>query len=122
MEKHTKYAAPSEWTLRTNCLPSIYAECLEKLKKIAANNYIWVSVDESTGSEQRFVANFMFGVLGVEKERGRSYLFSSVVMDVVNGSTMATFLDDSLKELSELIWSKPLIFLKKLNRDIFYRC
>lgn len=92
------------------------------MKKIAANNYIWVSVDESTGSEQRFVANFMFGVLGVEKERGRSYLFSSVVMDGVNGSTMATFLDDSLKELSELIWSKPLIFLKKLNRDIFYRC
>lgn len=89
MEKHTKYAAPSEWTLRTNCVPIIYAECLEKMKKIANGNYIWASVDQSTDSEQRFVANFVFGVLGVEKERGRSYLFSSAVLNAVNG----TFLD-----------------------------
>lgn len=100
-EKHTKHAVPSEYVLRSKCLPLIYEKCLEKMKGIAAEQYIWISVDESTDSEQRFVANFVFGVLGVESERGRSYLFSSIVLDAVNHSTVATFVDESLKELSE---------------------
>lgn len=101
IEKHTKYAAPSESSLRTKYLPILYDECVETMKKIAAGNFIWVSIDESTDSEQRFVANFVFGVLGVDKERGRSYLFASKVLEATNSTTVATFFDDSLNQLSE---------------------
>lgn len=100
LEKHTKYAAPSETTLREKCLPTLYDECVEKMKQRAANNYIWVSLDECTDSEQRFVANFVFGVLGVEKERGRSYLFASKVLSATNSVTVAQFFDESLNELN----------------------
>lgn len=100
LEKHTKYAAPSESVLRQKCLPTLYDECIEKMKKIAADNYIWVSLDECTDCEQRFVANFVFGVLGVEKERGRSYLFASKVLTKTNSVTIAQFFDESLNELN----------------------
>lgn len=101
IEKHTKYAAPSETALRTKYLPVLYDECIEKMKKIAAGNFIWVSVDESTDSEQRFVANFVFGVLNVERERSRSYLFSSKVLEATNSSTVAQFFDECVAKLSK---------------------
>lgn len=100
IEKHTKYAAPSEATLRNKCLPTLYEERVEKMKERAAGNYIWVSMDECTDCEQRFVANFVFGVLGVEKERDRSYLFASKVLTVTNSTTVAQFFDESISELN----------------------
>lgn len=101
IEKHTKYAAPSESALRQKYLPILYEETIEKLKQRAAGKYIWVSLDESTDCEQRFVANFVFGILGEEQERGRSYLFASAVLDATNSSTIAKFFDESLNDLSK---------------------
>lgn len=43
-----------------------------------------MSIDESTDSEKRFVANFVFGVLGVENERDRNHLFTAKVMEATN--------------------------------------
>lgn len=102
--KHTKYAAPSESTIRNKCLPILHQECIDKMKKIAGNNYIWISVDETTDCEQRFVANFIFGVLGDEAERGKSYLFASEVLETTNHSTIATFVDDCVKELGKTVF------------------
>lgn len=101
IEKHTKYAVPSETSLRQKYLPVLYDECIEKMKKIAANNFIWCSIDESTDSEQRFVANFVFGVLNVERERGKSYLFASKVLEATNSSTVATFFDECIAQLGK---------------------
>lgn len=56
MEKYTKFAVPSETTLRDECVPLLYDECIDRMKRIAAGKYIWVSLDETTDSEQRCVA------------------------------------------------------------------
>lgn len=97
LEKHTMYA-PSESVLRQKCLPTLYNECTAKMKERAADNFIWVSLDECTDCEQRFVANFLFGVLGVEEERNKSYLFASKVLTKTNSATTAQFLDESICE------------------------
>lgn len=102
LETHTKYTVPSEFTLRNNCLPKIYDDYVEKMKQIVVGRYIWVSVDETTDCEQRAVVNFIFGVLGVEEQRGRSYLFASDVFEgAVNSSTIAQFFDETINQLSE---------------------
>lgn len=75
LEIHTKYGVPSESTLR-KCIPKIYNECMNKMKGIAANKYLWVSIDETTDSEERYVANFIFGVLGVD----RSYVIGRICL------------------------------------------
>lgn len=102
LEKHTKYAAPSESHLRSNCLPKVYEEYVEKMKRIAAGKYLWVSIDETTDSEQRYVVNFVFGILGVEEERSQCYLFSSKVLEKVNNVTIANFFDETVRELGKL--------------------
>lgn len=44
--------------------------------------------------------NFVFGVLGVEEERGRRYLFTTQILEAVNSNTIATFFNDALN----LLW------------------
>lgn len=97
LEKYTKFAAPSEATLRRNCVPKLFDECIEKMKKIAAGNHLWVSIDESTDAEQRCIANFVFGVLG---EPDRCYLFNSQPLEATNASAVATFFDATINALS----------------------
>lgn len=101
LEKYTKYGVPSESTLRTKYIPQIYEECVNKMKEKAKNNFLWVSLDESTDSEERYVVNFIFGILGVESERGKCYLFTSKVLEKANGETMARFFDECVNELSK---------------------
>ena len=96
IEKHTKFAAPSETLLRRKCVPILYDECIEKMKKIAAGKYLWVSIDETTDSEQRCIANFVFGVLG---EPDRCYLFASQPLDVTNSNTIGSFFDATINDL-----------------------
>lgn len=101
LEKHTKYAAPSESSLRSKYMPKIYEEYIDKMKRIAAGQNIWVSLDETTDSEQRYVVNFVFGILGVDEERERCYLFSSKVLEKVNHTTIAKFFDETIMELGK---------------------
>lgn len=96
IEKHTKFAAPSETTLRRKCFSVLYEEFIENMKQIAAGKYIWVSIDESTDCEQRCVANFVFGVLG---EPDRCYLFASKHLDTTNANTISSFFDETINDL-----------------------
>jgi len=99
LEEFTSFVPPTDSALRKNYVPNLYQECLEKLRKKAANNYIWATLDETTDSQQRYVANFMFGVLGVKEEEGRSYLFAMDTLEKTNSNTIATFFNESLNSL-----------------------
>lgn len=68
-----------------------------RMKRIAAGKYLWVSIDETTDVEQRYIANLIFGIIG---ESGRSYLFASKVLDATNSNTIASFFDQSINELN----------------------
>lgn len=98
-EKHTKKSMPSESVLRQKYVPILYDETMNTLREKAKDKHIWVSIDESTDSEQRMVVNFIFGILDGDEnspERGKAYLLNMAVVDVVNASTMAAFFNDSL--------------------------
>lgn len=96
IEKYTKFAAPTERTLRRNYVPALYDECINRMKEIAAGQKIWVSIDETTDCEQRYIANFVFGVLG---QPDRCYLFAIKQLEATNSSTVATFFDESVNAL-----------------------
>lgn len=102
IEKYTERAVPSESTLRNKYVTNIYDDCLQKLRLKAADSYIWVTLDETTDSENRYVANFVFGIMGDtdDSERGQSYLLNLAVLEQVNGSTVSAFFIDSLS----LLW------------------
>lgn len=102
IKKYTNRDAPDESTLRRNYLPNLYDEAIEKLRAKAAGKHIWVSLDETTDVEQRMVANFVFGILDDESERGKSYLLNTAQLEKTNANTVATFFTDSLL----LLWPK----------------
>lgn len=70
------------------------------MRQKAADNFIWITLDETTDCEQGFVVNFVFGVLGVDEEKGCCYLFTMQELESVNSNTIATFFNDGLN----LLW------------------
>lgn len=101
LEKYINRDAPSETTLRSKYVPLLYEQCLQVMRSKAMNKCIWVSLDETTDSEQRLVANFIFGILDDnEEERGKCYLLNVAELDAANASNMAAFFNNSL----HLLW------------------
>lgn len=108
LEKYTKENIPGESTLRKNYVSRLYTETLMKLREKAKKQYIWVSLDETTDVDSRYVANFIFGILGVEEECGKSYLLTMKVLTETNHSTIAAFFNDSLN----LLWPEGISYEK----------
>lgn len=73
--------------------------CLEKIRGKVGENNIWISVDETTDVEQRYVAHFIIGILGIEEEVGKSYLLNMAELEATNNLTIAAFVNDSLQVL-----------------------
>lgn len=99
IESYTGKTMPSESLLRKKYVPILHDESLEKMRAKAKDKYIWVSIDETTDSEGRFVTNFIFGILDDAEdspERGKCYLFNMEAVEAANGNNMAKFLNDSL--------------------------
>lgn len=102
-EKYTKKTMPSESVLRQKFVSILYNETLDRLREKSKDKHIWVSIDESTDSEQRMVVSFIFGILDGDEnspERGKCYLLNMAVVEAVNASTMAAFFNDSLLSCS----------------------
>lgn len=97
--KYTGKTMPSESTLRQKYVPILYDECMKNLRKKVQENYIWVSIDETTDVENRLVCNFIFGILCKDEnnsEQGKCYLLNMDVVEIANTSSMAAFFNNSL--------------------------
>lgn len=106
LQEYTKQPVPDESTIRKNYVPELYKVMLGKLREKADGKYIWVSLDETTDVDQRYVANFVFGILGEEEEREKSYLLNMAVLPKVNHSTVAAFFNDALS----CLWPSGILY------------
>jgi len=95
LEKYTLKDIPCESTLRKTYLNECYEETIDKIRKHVVGNKIWVSIDESTDVEGRFIANVIVGTLLVD-EPGDIFLLTFEVLDKVNFSTIAKLFDASM--------------------------
>lgn len=124
LEKYTKKSVPSETMIRSKYVPMIYNQHIEKMRNIARNRLIWVSLDETTDAEQRYIVNLVFGVLNDEREQGKSYLFAMDYVTTVNHETIAEFFDKAINLLGELKSKRPISENINLISSIciIYRC
>jgi hypothetical protein len=67
LEKYTTHPIPTEFTLRKNYLASCYEDTINKIRNIVGKNKIWVSIDETSDIDDRFVANVVVGTLKHEQ-------------------------------------------------------
>jgi hypothetical protein len=102
LNKYTEYKAPSETTLRNKYVKNIYKSTIENIKSKIENRFLWVSIDETTDSTGRYVANFILGILDPEESVGKQiFLLNCAVLEKTNHNTIARFFDDSIKILGE---------------------
>lgn len=63
---------------------------METMRAKAKNKYIWV--DETTESDQRIIANFIFGLMEINEnsiERGKCYLLNIAVFYKANANSVS---------------------------------
>lgn len=122
-QKYTGKPMPNESTLRQKYVPVLYNDTMKTLREKANGKHIWVSIDETTDVEQRYVVNFIFGILDGDEnssERGKCYLLNMAVVENANASTMAAFFNDSLL----LLWPNGVYSMRipHIKIYMFIKC
>jgi len=95
LHKHTKQIIPDESTLRKNYIDQCYTNTIIKIRDYVKNKNVWVSIDETTDVEGRYVANVIIGTLEVNNP-GKIFLLNSDVLEKANHSTISKLFDRSL--------------------------
>lgn len=95
LEKHCKMRVPDESTLRKNYVCLVYKETIEEIKSIIGNNCIWFSVDETTDTCGRYIANLVIGVLN-EEIPTKGFLITTKELNKTNSNTITKFINDGL--------------------------
>jgi len=95
LEKYTNKKIPDESTLRKNYVCQMYENTLIKIRQYIQNKNIWISIDETTDVEGRYVANVIVGTLEVDTP-GKVFLLNSDVLEKANHSIIAKLFDRTL--------------------------
>lgn len=87
LQEYTGKEIPKEATLRKGYVDDCYKDTLEKIRNHVSNNKIWVSIDETTDVEGRFVANVIIGVLLTDRP-GEIFLLNTEELEKANHQTI----------------------------------
>ena len=98
LKKYTGQPIPNESTLRKNYLDKCYQQSITKIRDSLKDDNVWISVDETTDKQGRYVANLIIGALS-EIESSGSFLLACKQLDQVNNATVARFVNDSIRML-----------------------
>lgn len=94
--KYINHNIPDESTLRKNYLDDCYTTiAMYNIKNDIGENYMWISVDETTDKVGRYVANLILGKL-CENEKSVPHLLSSKQLEVTNYASIARFVNSSI--------------------------
>ena len=99
LQKYTNEHVPDESTLRETYVSQCYKRVISNIQNTLRNQFVWISVDETTDCEGRYIANFIVGALCKENPT-TPYLLNVAVLEVTNNTTITQFVIDSLK----LLW------------------
>ncbi|KAI4484108.1 hypothetical protein M0804_007564 [Polistes exclamans] len=101
LEKYTDRNVPNEITLvKKNYLQNIYLSCIRNIRKDIDEYNIWISINETTDSDGRFIINLVVGKM-CEKEASEPHLLACKKLEKTNYVTIAKFVDSSIR----MLWS-----------------
>ena len=129
LEKNMQISLPKESTLRQKYMPETFESCIEMIKKDLENKNIWLSIDETTDSMKRKVANVIIGELNSEGY-SKPYLVKCTFLETADASAIARLANDTLnelwpgfdKKLLKVLISDAAPYMVKAGKDlkIFY--
>jgi arginine/ornithine N-succinyltransferase beta subunit len=95
LAKYTDRHIPDDSTLRKNYIPGCYKKIMTSIQNKVADNYIWVSADETTDILGRCVTNVVIGVLHPTISY-TPYLIRTAITSSINSSKMCEIIEQSL--------------------------
>lgn len=98
LKKYTNQNIPNESTLRKNYLEKCYNAKIKKIRDSIGENYVWISVDETTDKCGRYIANLIVGKMS-EDELPTSHLLACKQLEQTNHATIARFINTALLTL-----------------------
>jgi len=98
LEKYTGKHIPDESTLRKNYIGPCYDNVIITIREVIGNSDIWIAVDETTDTNERYIANLIVGVLKHDTP-SQPYLLTCKKLPKTNHSTISRFINDNLKIL-----------------------
>ncbi|VVC26306.1 Hypothetical protein CINCED_3A003497 [Cinara cedri] len=87
LEKYTVKQIPAITTLRKCYVDEIHSETMNKISNDITGKKIWVSINETTDSLGRSIANVVIGTLETDGP-GQTFLLNSEVLTKANHSTI----------------------------------
>jgi len=111
LTKYTNRTIPSESALRKSYLRQCYENSMSKIKEKVVGRKLWVSIDETTDSCGRKIANCVVGILSENMKECNSYLINTSVLCSTNANTIAKFFDESINIFGLRILHKEDILL-----------
>lgn len=87
LELHIRRPIPDESTLRKNYLSQCYDNTIKMIRRKVQGKKIFVSIDETSDVENRYVANVVIGTLEIDGP-GEVFLLTSEVTERVTHSTI----------------------------------
>lgn len=98
LELYTGKEIPYETTLRKGYIDDCFIETMQKIREYISDHKIWISIDETTDAEGRFIPNVIIGTLEAEKS-GKIFLLNTEELEKANYSTVSKLFDKSLSIL-----------------------
>lgn len=92
--RYGNFSVPSESHIRKNFLSPIYNETYQQIRNEIGNNYIYVSVDETTNANGDQIANVIVGKL--DNTPSRPYVIASKCLQQTNNETITNLIITSL--------------------------
>ena len=73
LEKYTNQIVPSESSLHSNYSKRIYKYTIDNIRSCVSNRFLWISIDETTDAEGRYVANAIIGILDTDAAYSKKF-------------------------------------------------
>ena len=95
---------PHESTLRKTYVKVCYEKVLSGIRNSIGNKKLWVSIDETTDVDCRYIANVVIGTLESDRN-GITYFLTTEILDRVNHSTICGLFENSML----LLWLNGIL-------------
>ncbi|XP_016656871.2 uncharacterized protein LOC107882682 [Acyrthosiphon pisum] len=95
LETYMKNPIPDQTTLRKLYVDNIYNETMENIRSKLSSKRIWVSIDETTDFEGRYIANVIVGSLEADRQ-GVVFLLHTEELGKTNFSSISQLFNKSM--------------------------
>ena len=87
-------------------------EKILSIKEFVKDEYLWASIDETTDTMGRCIANAVIGVLSDDPEKSKEkFLLNSANLEKTNNETVAQFFKDLLQLLGDEFNNEKVLLL-----------